>query len=961
MDAYNAAIQISMPLNDFAWDLLKHRLIAQRDEAEQKELEFTNAQEASQLGRESRELFEEQRRLDQATNDRIWKQLGTPARHKLKAYADDHIATIWDGGFAVSAANSANFAADVLVHVVRRFDESIVEEDKLLASRHMRMPTGSAIPEMRQLKLDDIKWVYDESVRPHTERFGKEIFLCSICEGTTKRFTFDGVIQHFAAKHTSDLSKGTQVVHWKAPWPRNPPFQTFPETVWNKPPGPRPPPFDIRDMDPLQVSGRLSEPRSSNQSMRRPSTWAPTQPVRPSTLYDQHCEEVVESAIRAMEATENIKGLPDSVRIYVIIHLTVRSFCSKFPNEPSLTMFADCLNHKASLRQLRNLHDIRCKACWMDDQPFLPRGPKEYWLPDLLDHFHTCHAQMTSAHDARLGSRRGMQLSHPVQQVDWKFDMVELPPDQIIRNLAQAPGMDGSKFDVIQSIFPLIFASAPSGIERRQDYSLRRYYVPIDQDSDEYGIRPQPRTVDAIRRPVANLRDFTYEAVQGPSITEYHPATMASDFSPPSPGYFHRSSGREVNYRPRREIVYFDDHPEAANDHAYSRTVSRYEHPPTVQQPMPLSKYGGSAYFQPQSSMRTSPEQEGSRELPLRLLHGDVEQMVRGGRRDDPRSVHGDGTPAGRASVAGEGPQQKEDAANAVDNFLDTFDSLANREAETAVSMSRTTSVQRRSHPDNEAASVLNSRFSHPGSPGRQRPDDMGRVSQPGSRIDTPTESHASQYGRRATSRNSWTSKPEPPSIMYRSTNETGSVRPRTPPASQSPYRDPGDSLLEYPHSVDRYATSLARVRHEPLDSHNNHSYAATRHGNARLRYSPLQDAYDGMPSRVRRYVEVLKHDESQTFADTGPREVMRYEYAPLPPHEAGVVHEAITRLGARAAAPVPMAYGEDNARARQSERPVYAPLSSEPVVRDDRRRTSSPMRPGSYATPPSWKRESAR
>jgi hypothetical protein len=76
-----------------------------------------------------------------------------------------------------------------------------------------------------------MKWVFDTKVKPNTEPYRKELFLCNACEYPSKYYGFEGVIQHYAAKHTSALSVGSVVVHWKSEWPEYPPFHPDPTNV----------------------------------------------------------------------------------------------------------------------------------------------------------------------------------------------------------------------------------------------------------------------------------------------------------------------------------------------------------------------------------------------------------------------------------------------------------------------------------------------------------------------------------------------------------------------------------------------------------------------------------------------------------------------------------------------------------------------------------------------------------
>ncbi len=82
-------------------------------------------------------------------------------------------------------------------------------------------------PFTRKLTLENMKWLFDVKVKPLTEPYMKELFYCRSCEANNKLYGFEGVVQHYAAKHTSSLSLGSVVVHWRAEWPEAPPCKCF--------------------------------------------------------------------------------------------------------------------------------------------------------------------------------------------------------------------------------------------------------------------------------------------------------------------------------------------------------------------------------------------------------------------------------------------------------------------------------------------------------------------------------------------------------------------------------------------------------------------------------------------------------------------------------------------------------------------------------------------------------------
>jgi hypothetical protein len=229
MDNFAAALQIAMPLTDQAWELLKPRLLAQREAAEQQEQELLAKNQF--LTRQAEERKQQEARLKEAkeTIDREWEETQKSVRERLETYADTFIREQWQNGEAVTRDSCAQFAADMLLHVRHRFYTSIAQEDARMRSMGIPIPLDSPhTAPTRKLTLENMRWVYEHKIKPLTEQFQKELFLCNACDNHGRYYSLDSVVQHFAAKHTDSLSMGTAVVYWKADWPELPPFDPNP-------------------------------------------------------------------------------------------------------------------------------------------------------------------------------------------------------------------------------------------------------------------------------------------------------------------------------------------------------------------------------------------------------------------------------------------------------------------------------------------------------------------------------------------------------------------------------------------------------------------------------------------------------------------------------------------------------------------------------------------------------------
>lgn len=595
MDSFQAAIQISQPLTDHAWEVLKPRLLAQRPYAEKKEAEKVRQDELLQEEYRQRRQQEAQLKETKDALDREWDTVQAPVRNKIGALADEIISENWSNGDSVSKDTCPKFAADVLVFVRERFYADIAREDEAARA------AGEAVkvdqpnePPTRKLILENMKWLFDTKVKPLTENYQKELFLCNGCDGNFKFYGFEGVVQHFAAKHTTTLSMGSVVVHWRAEWPEHPPFNPNPsaaKSAYYKIPTPVNPsmqtpasgdvqaqPYYAGYSQPVEHSGPLPAPLQAYDSAQPSASIYPVQysappqngmypyahpqiyqpygqmpqpeqgqmvsyqgqPVYPAThhsyngypppqysqpagptygtpygqtqyptfaqgqeypqpgaygsdlnghyhvpgavaaqsiaypqrptqvhpsglapdVYQKQLDELAKQAREVWFGTSGIKDIPQSVRIYVVIHQVASRFAATFTNEPSLAMFIDGLDNHAKMRPVRSLNGLACKTCvtagsgsGMDLQhsaqpPIADR--RLYTLPHLLNHFRSAHVDDAYA-------IREPSTAPDSSKPDWKRDMIELPDFPLIANLVNAPGMDDNKLGLVANVFPEAF------------------------------------------------------------------------------------------------------------------------------------------------------------------------------------------------------------------------------------------------------------------------------------------------------------------------------------------------------------------------------------------------------------------------------------------------------------------------------------------------------------------------
>ncbi|KAI1755036.1 hypothetical protein F4782DRAFT_489744 [Xylaria castorea] len=231
--SFQAAIQITSPFDETAWSLLKPRLIAQRKDVDQ---ELRQKQETCPHSPAVPEQNPQRPTLESKQQaDKTWDDAQAPLRARISVLADQIIRDGWGNGRKVNKESSPQFAAEVLLYVRRRFYAEI-EDDDTAARAVGQQPISDATngPYTRKLTLENMRWLFDVKVKPLTESQRKELFYCHGCDANTKLYGFEGVVQHYAAKHTSCLSLGSVVVHWRAEWPKVPPFHPEPRKIKNQ-------------------------------------------------------------------------------------------------------------------------------------------------------------------------------------------------------------------------------------------------------------------------------------------------------------------------------------------------------------------------------------------------------------------------------------------------------------------------------------------------------------------------------------------------------------------------------------------------------------------------------------------------------------------------------------------------------------------------------------------------------
>ena len=548
MQSFQAALQIPRPLNEREWAFLKPNLLEQRSAAEVSEADRLEQERIllERIGDPTQ--HEDDLKEAREVPEREWEAIQAPVRERLARHADDFIQSRWSNGALITQDNCPDFAAGLLIYCRRQF------YDEIGAAK----PSNPPYMGPRKLILENMKWLFDNKIKVHTEGYQKELFLCNTCAASSKYYGFEAVVQHYAAKHTSSLSVGSVIVHWRAEWPEEQPFHPHPSAVMQgsvpapiaygtgpgavqsmqttfadaptayapgvQPavPSAAPSPFTVQAFPepsngyypgsppmfagqpvfphmagvPVQsVPSAMPSPYQSSPQLGygyQPPPRAPPGPaqgfpyshphVAPGSfqanaypnggnfpysnsgfdLYQRQMADMAKIAREVWFGINGVKDMPQSVRIYVVIHHVVSRFQKLHTNEPSLSMFIDGLHDNPLMRPVRSLNGLACKACVSKSQA--PPGSyarsqhhaldrRLFTLPLLLNHFRSSHVEGGLA---TIDFQTGMEAS----RMDWKRDMIELPDAPIIRDTVNADGMDVKKLELMRPAFPEIFGSS---------------------------------------------------------------------------------------------------------------------------------------------------------------------------------------------------------------------------------------------------------------------------------------------------------------------------------------------------------------------------------------------------------------------------------------------------------------------------------------------------------------------
>ena len=492
MPSFRATMKIAQTMTEEFWEnTLKPRILAEREAAEIAEHNRQGQLAYLQTAVPHSAQDEPFTRPAKDTYDKEYDLAQEPLRKRLGDYADDFIESHWKGG-DLDKYNSPVFAVKVIEYVDRRY-----REDKLAGilppppRANLRSRQGTPIPEPF-LSLDNMKWVFDNKIAPRTGAHGREVFLCSGCgHPGNKWLAFEGLIQHYGAKHTTAFSRGNIVVHWQtSEWPSDLPFIRDPSYYIKQPkrasdtkgharrtPQTNNGPFNVPGSGRLlsespYFSGQYHSPADGNGYYQPVADYSGYQhgQIQPQaasygysyqapTSQDQNSEEAQLNALcyHMSETWDSLDGVKEGallecVRVQTTIHHAVVKFVELFHNVPSLDLITEVLATKPEARPIKEANGLACKFCvaaQTDGSASYTsyyrriQHVKLYNTSSLVSHFKIMHKDE---------SKR--------RSIDWTTNMIELPELQLISNLIRAAGMDDKKLAIVAAAFPTAFPSS---------------------------------------------------------------------------------------------------------------------------------------------------------------------------------------------------------------------------------------------------------------------------------------------------------------------------------------------------------------------------------------------------------------------------------------------------------------------------------------------------------------------
>lgn len=446
ISSFQAAILVTAPMDDRAWEALKPRLISQRHAAEKRHRESLASTSFPAKPKEPPERT--LAKAEKGPTGAEWDEAQAPLRARLSNFADEIMRQSWDHGYGVNKKNVQQFAAEALLYVRERFYGEVAKE----ASEAVAAGVEPAVdpprgPWTHKLSIENMRWLYRAKLKTHIEHHRKDVFICNGCTGPIKYYTLESVLQHYAAKHTRELSRGNVVVHWRSEWPETSPFHPKPQAriaqqnerrvksvkiTSSAPPQPTHDQASQACMAPITFT--RSDPSMLDQHVvsYQPPSPRPShvlsgkvpRPARPaddsSVSYANELNFLAQVAQGTWNKICELKGLLDSVKACVVIHHIAKRIQKEYSKPAKLEMFIDALTDHKLMRPICKMRQLQCKMC---AKSVREPGGGHYSLPQLARHFKGEHVD------------KAYQMGPGPS--DWRIDMIMVPGISLLADLSK--------------------------------------------------------------------------------------------------------------------------------------------------------------------------------------------------------------------------------------------------------------------------------------------------------------------------------------------------------------------------------------------------------------------------------------------------------------------------------------------------------------------------------------------
>ncbi|QYS99184.1 F-box domain-containing protein [Trichoderma simmonsii] len=231
----------------------------------------------------------------------------------------DEVIDRWVKGRSVKKGNCADFAVEVLAYVRKQFYKD----------------GARAVSLTRGLTLDDMRWIFDHKVGPHTNHHEKDFFRCRECPGSRKRYGLQAILQHYAMKHRTKKLKSMTML-WRTEWPEEPPFRSSTSVSSN----PTNHVEERREHAPYTIEAPASVMASQREQSHHVSSYQ--QPM-PTTFYQSY--DIVD-----------VRNLPNGYYIqYPVFH------DYRIPSNSSYSSYTirESHNNTGALSQVYNVYESR--------------------------------------------------------------------------------------------------------------------------------------------------------------------------------------------------------------------------------------------------------------------------------------------------------------------------------------------------------------------------------------------------------------------------------------------------------------------------------------------------------------------------------------------------------------------------------------------------------------------------